>query len=614
MSTTQSASTPEDRKLRVFLCHASADKPAVRNLYRRLIHHGVAPWLDEEQLLPGQVWQQEIPAEVRNADVVIVCLSKSSITKEGYVQKEIRVALDVADEKPPGTIFIIPARLEGGLTLPQRLSELQWVDLFQDDGYQRLLRALNSRAKAIDITVLTPEAMFDLGQNYYQSENYDQAHYWYEQASDVGHSEAMNMLGVLYNNAYGVPRDYQRARHWQQKAAEAGSTSAMRNVGYSYECGRGVPQDLEKARQWYQKAADLGNKDAKKRLLELSKLSDRSQLNPDAALAAKRAERLEAIREVARQTTAVLDLDELLTVICRLLLEWFNNIDQATVLLCEGEALRLRAYEGRLTPKLPMGSLLPSDTGVSSRALSELKSIICDDVKSAEGYSAAFEETQSEMSVPLTFFGEKLGVLALSSATKNAFDLDDTQPLEAVADICAAAIQNTYYFESMRQLAYVDGLTGVHNRRYFEMRIQEELERALRFQSGMAVIMVDVDHFKTLNDEFGHLMGDEVLRGVAGTLKQQLRKIDMICRYGGDEFSIVAPELEGENALALAENLRCYIEAHPFPGVPRPVTISCGVARFRLNGKTRDELVGAADKALQTAQRRGGNRVLLARS
>lgn len=164
----------------------------------------------------------------------------------------------------------------------------------------------------------------------------------------------------------------------------------------------------------------------------------------------------------------------------------------------------------------------------------------------------------------------------------------------------------------MKQLAYVDGLTGIFNRRYFEMRIAEELERASRFTGRLAVIMVDIDHFKRLNDEFGHLLGDEVLRGVSSILKHQLRKVDMVSRYGGEEFAVIVPETTGANALAVAEKLRRQVEAHPFPGVPRPVTISCGVADYPTQGATRDELVAAADSALYQAKQAGRNRVMAA--
>jgi diguanylate cyclase (GGDEF)-like protein len=141
------------------------------------------------------------------------------------------------------------------------------------------------------------------------------------------------------------------------------------------------------------------------------------------------------------------------------------------------------------------------------------------------------------------------------------------------------------------------------------MRIVEELERASRFQGRMSIIMVDIDNFKRVNDEFGHLLGDEVLRAVSTILKQQLRKSDLLCRYGGEEFAIVVPETTGENAVRVAEKLRRQIETHHFPGVPRLVTISCGVADYPTHGITRDEVVAAADSALYNAKQLGRNRV-----
>ena len=130
--------------LRVFLCHSSGDKPAVRKIYHRLLADGVSAWLDEEDLLPGQRWEQEIPKAVRASDVVIVCLSQSSINKKGYLQKEIRYALDVADEQPEGTIFLIPLKLEE-CDIPEHLRRWQWVNFFEDRGYDRLMMALRRR-------------------------------------------------------------------------------------------------------------------------------------------------------------------------------------------------------------------------------------------------------------------------------------------------------------------------------------------------------------------------------------------------------------------------------------------------------------------------------------
>lgn len=141
------------RHLHIFLCHSSGDKPAVRELYKRLRSAAfyIAPWLDEEDLLPGQRWEDEIPKAVRESDVVIICLSRNSINKKGYVQKEIKVALDVADEQPEGTIYLIPVGLED-CELPQRLKHLHCVNLQGSRGFEQLMRSLKVRAENLGIT------------------------------------------------------------------------------------------------------------------------------------------------------------------------------------------------------------------------------------------------------------------------------------------------------------------------------------------------------------------------------------------------------------------------------------------------------------------------------
>lgn len=139
---------PSASALQVFLCHSSEDKGAVLDLYKRLTRDGFKPWLDTQDLLPGQEWEEEIPAAVRRSHVVIVLMSRASVTKAGYVQKEIRYALDVADEQPEGTLFVIPARLEL-CDVPNRLRRWHWVDLFASDGYDQLVRSLRERKKRV---------------------------------------------------------------------------------------------------------------------------------------------------------------------------------------------------------------------------------------------------------------------------------------------------------------------------------------------------------------------------------------------------------------------------------------------------------------------------------
>jgi Leucine-rich repeat (LRR) protein len=138
------------RRLQVFLCHSSEDKLQVRRIYKKLQGDSIDAWLDEENLLPGQDWEYEISKAVANSDAIIICLSNNSVSKEGFVQKEIRFALDKAEEKPEGTIFIIPAMLEE-CKVPQRLSKRHWVKLFEKNGYNLLLKALSVRAVNLGI-------------------------------------------------------------------------------------------------------------------------------------------------------------------------------------------------------------------------------------------------------------------------------------------------------------------------------------------------------------------------------------------------------------------------------------------------------------------------------
>lgn len=133
----------------IFLCHSSEDKPKVKELYNRLVADGFSPWIDEENLLPGQDWQLEIQSTVRKSAIIIVCLSNNSINKTGYIQKEIKYALDVADEQPEGTIFIIPLKLEE-CNVPERLRKWHWVNFFTESGYHRLTAALGARLSTLE--------------------------------------------------------------------------------------------------------------------------------------------------------------------------------------------------------------------------------------------------------------------------------------------------------------------------------------------------------------------------------------------------------------------------------------------------------------------------------
>jgi hypothetical protein len=199
-------------RLQVFICHSSGDKTVVRTFYNRLKGDGFAPWLDEEDLLPGQEWDSEIRGAVRASGVVVVCLSRSAITKEGYVQKEIKLALDVAEEKPERTIFLIPARLEN-CRVPDRLRVWHWVDLFEDHGYERLVAALRAREEQLHGPPDTPGTM----------------HSSREQASDVKPGPPLSLVEQMKRSLAEHETTKEAARVQQQHQTEF--RQAGRNAG-----------------------------------------------------------------------------------------------------------------------------------------------------------------------------------------------------------------------------------------------------------------------------------------------------------------------------------------------------------------------------------------------
>jgi diguanylate cyclase (GGDEF)-like protein len=325
----------------------------------------------------------------------------------------------------------------------------------------------------------------------------------------------------------------------------------------------------------------------------------------------KRARQLEAINAIAQQSTAVMDLEDLLARVCSVIQHAFQ-VSHVSLFLREEGDLVMRANEGTLTPCIPAGGRFAADREPWSRILATGGTIIEKDLNASPESVKLFTGSVSRMSIPLISFGQTLGVLTLHSTEQDTFHEGELQSLESVADICASSIQNAHYVERVKQLAYLDGLTGIFNRRFFEMRIQEELERGRRYGAGMAIVMADIDQFKRLNDEFGHLLGDEVLRQVSSLFHQQLRKIDVVCRYGGEEFAIILSQTSAAHALTVAEKLRRMVESWQFPGVARSVTISAGVAAFPDHGSTRDDLVRAADKGLYAAKQEGRNRICVA--
>jgi diguanylate cyclase (GGDEF)-like protein len=167
--------------------------------------------------------------------------------------------------------------------------------------------------------------------------------------------------------------------------------------------------------------------------------------------------------------------------------------------------------------------------------------------------------------------------------------------------------------KKLETLSITDGLTGLYNHRYFYDRLAEEIERAKRYGNSFSLVMIDIDHFKHYNDRNGHLAGDVVLKGIADCLSSGARDVDIVSRYGGEEFAIIAQEFEREGAVVFSERIRKIVEAYPFPNEKTQpggnITISLGVALYPEDTDRPGKLVGLADGALYRAKQMGRNRV-----
>jgi two-component system, cell cycle response regulator len=216
---------------------------------------------------------------------------------------------------------------------------------------------------------------------------------------------------------------------------------------------------------------------------------------------------------------------------------------------------------------------------------------------------------QSLKIFPLVAGDRILGTLVTGSRKKAAFDSDELRMLEVIAIQAAQAVLRAQLFEAMEKMATTDGLTGLFNHRTFQGRFDEHLATARRYSRKLSFILTDIDHFKSVNDTYGHPTGDLVLKGVAKILKEQARDTDIVARYGGEEFAIIMPETDLKGAHAIAERIRERILKEVFQTEQGPlkVTMSLGVSTFPDHGSEKHTLIDLADQCLYYAKRHGRN-------
>ena len=212
-----------------------------------------------------------------------------------------------------------------------------------------------------------------------------------------------------------------------------------------------------------------------------------------------------------------------------------------------------------------------------------------------------------------------LGAIDKATALLAAGDLSARAVLDGTDELGQLALAFNTMAEklekneaALRELATRDGLTGLYNHHTFYVLLGDELARAQRFNRPLSLLLLDIDHFKRVNDTHGHQAGDAVLKRLSELLGREARAIDRVCRYGGEEFTVILPETDLEAAALIAERLRASVEAQPFDveaGAPLRITVSIGVASWPLQGDDADTLVAAADAALYAAKRSGRNRI-----
>src|SRR4051812_5777885 len=228
------------------------------------------------------------------------------------------------------------------------------------------------------------------------------------------------------------------------------------------------------------------------------------------------------------------------------------------------------------------------------------------------GLNALMPNVRNVVIVPLTAEGRATGSLVLEHSLRSGSRVERrvVTAVERFGSYAALALRNAVLLEQVQRMAATDGLTAIANRRTFESTLEREIARAQRHAEPVSLVMVDIDHFKALNDSHGHQAGDDVLRNVAAALACECREFDLAARYGGEEFAIVLPGCSAEESLVIAERFRRVVSAAPSVV---PITASAGVATYPDHAKDADELVRVADEALYDSKRAGRDRVSAAK-
>jgi diguanylate cyclase (GGDEF)-like protein len=351
-----------------------------------------------------------------------------------------------------------------------------------------------------------------------------------------------------------------------------------------------------------------------------------SRLTRTSAQLRQRVAELETLNATARRLAASLERQELVEVVAHETLRAIPEAETLTLAHRDEEGTEEFVAEGELVPQgepVPEGELVidhydrkrsrfrrlrvQAEGSAPGWVLSHGEPRLLADLSKAGLMPASGEARGAWIGVPIVIYGKVEGVLALQTSRRGAFGADHLRLLESIGAQATVALQNARLYE----LAMVDGLTGLFVRRYFDARLEEEVQRARRYGATFSVVMMDIDNFKELNDTHGHQAGDQVLRAISSIVRREMRAVDTAARYGGEEISFILPRTGVVEAYNVAERVREQISAFQSEA-GLSVTASFGVASYPESGAAdAEELLALADRALYRAKRTGKNRVEL---
>ncbi|HEU4398665.1 MAG TPA: diguanylate cyclase [Actinomycetota bacterium] len=351
---------------------------------------------------------------------------------------------------------------------------------------------------------------------------------------------------------------------------------------------------------------------------ELARAFERMRVELGQYLAALRTSRDELARSMNRlgeTLSSTHDLPKLLAVVLEAAVQARRAKAGSLLLLTDDRTALVREAVHGLRQRDPT-ERIPLGQGVAGTVAATGRPMVLASPADAGPHSPAEPTASTQVSVPLLAQGRVLGVLSLYDRDDGEpFTLADAEALTAFAVQAAVAIENVQLHAEAERLSVTDPLTGAWNFRYFERRFEQEIERSRRFGRVLALLMLDLDHFKSVNDRYGHQRGDDVLVEFAHRVTGSVRDIDTFARYGGEEFVLILPETNLDGGLAVAEKLRMAIHGAAFRGRGdngMRLTVSIGVACFPEHATSREELLRAADEALYEAKLQGRDRVVTA--